>query len=60
MQWWYCTLSFKSQLSLCVLRKLTLHVFEFVVEEDIDSEADCACKGIIGEFSGEQRLQGSE
>ena len=42
---------FKSHLFLCVIRKLTFYAFEFIFEEEIDSEADFACKRITGEFS---------
>lgn len=51
MQQWYCMPYFKSHVFLRVIRKLILCAFEFICEEEIDSEADFARKRIIGEFS---------
>lgn len=47
---------FKSHLSLYVIRKLTFYVFEFIFEEEVDSEAEFVCKWIVGEFSREKHL----
>lgn len=46
----------KSPLLLDISRKLAFYVFEFIFEEEIDSEADFARKRVIAEFPRKEHL----